>query len=119
MTWILKKNVQYVEFRKGPLLFILYVYDICNVSEWMNIILFADDTNICFTGESLNKMQHMLGLELGKLSCWFKVNKLSVNQDKTKIMLFWKKTEYQFKLSVDGFDIERVPCIKLLGVISW
>ena len=32
-------------------------------------------------------------------------------------MLFGKKTEYQFKLSIDGFDIRKVPCIKLFGVI--
>ena len=31
--------------------------------------------------------------------------------------LFEKKTQYQFKLSIYGFDIERVPCIKFSGVI--
>ena len=68
----------------------------------LNIILFADDTNNFFTGEIFNKMQQVLGLALVKLSCWFKVNKLSssVNLDKTKFLLVGKKTEYQFKLSI-------------------
>ena len=30
----------------GPLLFILYVNDICNVSEQLKLILFADDTSV-------------------------------------------------------------------------
>ena len=65
---------------------------------------------ICGVPQRLNKMSHLLGLELVKLSCWFNVNTLSVNLDKSKCMLFRKKTEYQFKLSIDGFDIEIVSC---------
>ena len=30
----------------GPILFILYINDICNCSKIMNFILFADDTNV-------------------------------------------------------------------------
>ena len=30
----------------GPLLFILYINDICNVSQVFDCILFADDTNL-------------------------------------------------------------------------
>ena len=30
----------------GPLLFILYINDMCDVSKLLHIILFADDTNI-------------------------------------------------------------------------
>ena len=64
-------------------------------------------------------MQKVLGSELTKLSCLFKVNTLSANLDKTKCMLFWKKTVYRFKLSIDEFDIEGVLCSKFLGVIMY
>ena len=33
----------------GPLLFLLYINDICNVSQLIDIVLFADDTNIFFS----------------------------------------------------------------------
>ena len=33
----------------GPILFILYINDMCEVSKLLNIILFADDTSIFFT----------------------------------------------------------------------
>ena len=30
----------------GPKLFILYINDICNVSQLLNFVLFADDNNM-------------------------------------------------------------------------
>ena len=33
----------------GPLLFLIYINDICNVSKVLDFILFADDTNIFFS----------------------------------------------------------------------
>ena len=32
----------------GPLLFLIYINDLCNVSKVLEFILFADDTNIFF-----------------------------------------------------------------------
>ena len=32
----------------GPLLFILFIYDLCNISDNLNVILFADDTNLFY-----------------------------------------------------------------------
>ena len=37
----------------GPLLFILYVNDIMNVSQLVNLILFADDTNMFISDNDL------------------------------------------------------------------
>ena len=40
----------------GPLLCILYVNDICNVSKELLPILFADDTNVFINGTDVNYM---------------------------------------------------------------
>ena len=37
----------------GPLLFLLYINDICNVSSNLQFILFADDSNLFTSGSSL------------------------------------------------------------------
>ena len=39
----------------GPLLFIIYVNDLCNVSKIFEPIIFADDTNISFFAQKLNR----------------------------------------------------------------
>ena len=33
----------------GPFLFLLYMNDLCNLSKAVDFILFADDTNVCFS----------------------------------------------------------------------
>ena len=40
----------------GPKLFILYINNICNVSEIVKFILFADDTNIFKSGKNLTQL---------------------------------------------------------------
>ena len=37
----------------GPALFILYINDMCNVSMLMKSIVFADDTNLFYSGDNL------------------------------------------------------------------
>jgi hypothetical protein len=76
----------------GPLLFILYVNDLANVSKLAKTIMFADDTNLFFSGSNLSDIVHTINVELGKFCLWFKLNKLSLNIKKNKFYPFWTKT---------------------------
>ena len=67
----------------GPTLFILYINDICNVSNFVKFILFADDMNVFCAGDNQLELECMLNRELAKLGKWFAVNKLSLNLSKT------------------------------------
>ena len=51
----------------GPTLFILYINDICNVSNLVKFILFADDTNVFCAGDNKLELECMLNRELAKL----------------------------------------------------
>ena len=68
----------------GPLFFLLYINDINNASNILNQILLADDPNVFMPHKDLNYLSDMLNLEMGNLSIWFKVNKLSLNLKNTK-----------------------------------
>ena len=72
----------------GPTLFILYINDICNLFSILNLILFADDTNIFYSGKDVYNICHIMTEELRKINVWFKVHKLSLNVSKTNDMLF-------------------------------
>ena len=50
----------------GPLLFILYINDLANVSENLLSILFADDTTVLIEGIHINTMIATLNCELAK-----------------------------------------------------
>ena len=75
----------------GPIPFIIYINDICNVS-------FADDTNIFCSERNLTYLQLTLNRELGKLFVWFSVNKLSLNLSKRIIYYFETVLQIQIKI---------------------
>ena len=55
----------------GPLLFLLYINDLCNVSKALDFILFADDTNIFFSRNDPNENEVLfLGVILNEHLSW-------------------------------------------------
>ena len=52
----------------GPLLFLLYVNDLPNISDKLKFFLFADDTNIYFDSDDLISLEKTVNGELKKLS---------------------------------------------------
>ena len=101
----------------GPTLFILYINDICNVSNLVKFILFADDTNVFCAGDNKLELECMLNRELAKLCKWFAVNKLSLNLSKTSYMLFRNRPpDVDFNVFIEHERINRVHVTKFLGI---
>ena len=72
----------------GPLLFLIYINDLPNISEVLQLFLFADDTNIYYEAELPEKLELVINKELKKLQTWLVVNRLSLNIDKTNFIVF-------------------------------
>ena len=94
----------------GPLLFLLYINDITNVSVILHLILFADDTSVFFSHHDPTSLTNIIQTELQKLSLWFKANKLSLNIDKTKFMVFTprqKRNKLNISLVIDANKLSK------------
>ena len=76
----------------GPLLFLIYINDLPNATELFTY-LFADDSTFLISGKNLNEVITKLNSELKKINSWFRSNKLSLNTEKTKFMIFNKKED--------------------------
>ena len=77
----------------GPLLFLIYINDIVNFSNILSFVLFADDTTVYVQHDSIDGAIQILNSELAKAAEWFDSNKLTLNVNKTQIlMMFRKKT---------------------------
>ena len=63
----------------GPLLLLIYINDMVNVSLTLFFILFADDTNLFISGKNLKILYNTLNDELKKVVDWLSANKLSLN----------------------------------------
>ena len=104
----------------GPLLFLLYINDLPNISKILNFYLFADDTNIYYENENLAQMEKIINLELKKLSMWLKINRLSLNIGKTNFIIFHpfnKPLKYRITLKIERKAIMEKSYIKYLGII--
>ena len=106
-----------------PLLFLIYVNDLCNVSKIFEAITLADDTNLFFSHKNIKEFSHTANLELNKVFIRFNANKLSLNKDKTKYTLFQDAREKDHiplklpSLFIDDKQIKRITSIKYLGVL--
>ena len=75
----------------GPLLFLMYINDLYNVCQESVPILFADDTNLFYSGSSIDDLARRINDELCNISTWLKINKLSLNIKKTHYIIFDRK----------------------------
>lgn len=75
----------------GPLLFLLYINDLPNISNKLKFYLFADDTNIYFESDDLKQIERTVNKELKKLHEWLCLNRLSLNISKTNFVIFHDK----------------------------
>ena len=72
----------------GPLLFLIYINDLPNVSKFLSFFLFADDTDIYFKSHHLTRLQKIMNRELKKVKKWLDANRLALNIDKTNFVVF-------------------------------
>ena len=104
----------------GPLLFLLYINDLPNISKVLFFYLFADDANIYYESNSLNELEKTVNKELSKLYLWLNVNRLSLNIDKTKFIIFHplnKPSKQNVTIKINKKALNEIECIKYLGVI--
>ena len=102
----------------GPLLFLLYINDLPNVSKVLSTTIFADDTNMFITGSDAYSMINTINTEMKSVVNWLNCNKLSLNVSKSHYMLFNnKKVMPNCSIFINGQQVERVCETKFLGVL--
>lgn len=103
----------------GPILFILYVNDLPEISKLAKFIFFADDANIIVTGQNFIEIQEKINELLNTIDRWVKLNGLKLNIKKTKFMIFTNRRDpvHSFNIHFNGVNIDRVDSERFLGVI--
>ena len=119
----------------GPILFLMYVNDIHKCTS-LDVLSFADDTTILCSSYDIKALYDEMNFELGKLSEWFKANKLCLNIKKTKYILFQPNNAHiarksqDFDIFIDGQKVDQIShsnsdkSFKFLGLhidetLSW
>jgi hypothetical protein len=115
----------------GPVLFLIYIDELARINVGGDLLLYADDTAVCFRGDSWEEVYGLASNGLLLLKRWFDTNILSMNTQKTKVLpIFLRKgrappinLELKLHKCTGETDdvcsceiIERVDSYKYLGI---
>ena len=104
----------------GPLLFLIFINDLPSVSKKLKFFLFADDTDIYFDAEKLEKIEKTVNAELKKVNRWLLLNKLALNVEKSNFVLFHFKSKTcskNVKIKIGSKGLKEENHVKFLGVL--
>ena len=87
----------------GPLLFLIFIYDLPNSSSLFKFILFADDSTLSTSFALENALEFTLSLnhELNNVNNWLTANRICINADKTKYMISYRKLLHLTNIKTD------------------
>ena len=120
VVFIFRSRVTASHNKLISLFFSICINDIVNSTSKFNFLMYADDTTLYFNIEDfpLQSREADINNELKKVNTWLQLNKLSLNTDKSKFMLFHKKrTPPEINISINNSDIERVSQFTFLGIV--
>ena len=99
----------------GPLLFIVYINDLKTNSPCSNFIFYADDTAVYTKSNEANACrEHQL--ILSQTENWLKMNKLTLNTDKSKTITFKSKHDRSDVFTMNGKRLEKINSLSYLGI---
>ena len=110
----------------GPLLFLLYINDLRFSLKRSTASHFAGDTSITYASRKMKSLETVLNQDLKTTSDWLKANRLSLNIDKSKLILFKSKRKRfnnnNISIKINGCKMEPSNHVKYLGLhldLSW
>ena len=103
----------------GPLLFIIYIYDLPNCLSNSEPRMYADDTHITFADNTIQDINTVLNEDLARVEEWLTANKLTLNASKTEFMLIGSRQRLSTfhnppSLVIDGAPITHVRYLVVL-----
>ena len=103
----------------GPLLFLIFINDISQASNYFKYILYADDSTLssCLREDELEESTVKINNELSKIHKWLTANKILINKQKTKFMILsYNRNVMIPTITIGGNIIEETDTFKLLGI---
>lgn len=104
----------------APILFLIYVNDMFDLSLSGTLQLFADDAVCTYGSADYASLRAKMESDLQKLYTWFTKNKLSMHIGKTKFITFYQRNTIMSnifdEINLNDNIISRVDSYKYLGI---
>ena len=79
--------------------------------------MFADDSNLTGSHYNRDTLAKLVNDEFVRISSWMKINKLTINNTKTKYVIITNKKKLNYTVKIDQTTIKQSKCIKYLEVL--
>ena len=100
----------------GPILYLIFVFDLPSISNLFSICLFADDTTLIFENPRKNELVRICNEGMKVFYSWCCANRLSINISKTNVMLF-SNSLCPFDVYLNDIRIQYASSVRFLGII--
>jgi len=106
----------------GPILFTLFINDLPLILKLCLLIMFADDSNLCFSSpiDDVTRMWTNINTELENVTAWMDRNGMQLNVKKTKLLVLRPNTKQKIEIVpnvfMSGVKIEESSSVKFLGL---
>ena len=100
----------------GPLLFLIYINDMKRSCNLFECIQYADDTTLFLRDDDLKTLYQIVNRQLKRVDYWLKLNKLSLNVEKTHYMVFTKCLSDLPQVVIRDVPLTRVYDTRFLGI---
>ena len=100
-----------------PLLFNVFINDICLFIKDSSLYNYTDDNTLSFGSPDFDLFISTLESDSNHLIEWFKINKMQANPDKFQVLAVGKKTsEKRQTINIQNFELTCEDSVKLLGI---
>jgi len=103
----------------GPLLFVIYVNDLCrSINKFASPVIYANDTSVSVSSNNLKDLQTKTDSTLYHISDSFSFNGLTLNMEKTNMVKFCTNHSLnnQQQCPIDNYLINEVTNTRFLGL---
>ena len=113
----------------GPLLFILYINDLCNCTL-VKPHLFGDDTCLVHSADTIDNLSKLINQDMVNVSNWMQEDMLCINSEKSNLLIIPHKfnsppTSPEINIFYDGSPItissdehDKPFCTKAITIID-
>ena len=98
---------------------LIYINDLNHSIKYGRVHHFVDDTNLLHFNSSTKKINRVVNLETKHLSVWLNANKISLNVQKTELVIFKQKRkilDHEIKIKLNRKRLYPTPSVKCLEV---
>jgi hypothetical protein len=100
-----------------PLIFNIYVSDLCDASARCTLVQYADDTTILVKSrKSAVGFSTKFEFATNEIVQWFRENRLHVNVKKTKFTVFGRSEYFVSDVTINSHKVLVCDCVTLLGL---